>query len=185
MPHDLSDADFWNDAVELVVPLWVAMSLHGYACLGLRHPGTHDNALRPAVVRAVRRLGDLLVARGAITRAELSILEQVEAEHGGLQPEEPGWVGGAVPAAGPVRDGTSARSQSVRATTAPAQRAPVWCFRPERRGAHVQVRVFVGVDAEHLQLAGMLTLDDAAWEAWEEIWTPYALPPRDRGDAQA
>jgi hypothetical protein len=64
MPHRLDDTDFWNDAVELVVPLWVAMAVHGYCCLGLRHPETRDNAQRPAVVRAVRRLGDLLVARG-------------------------------------------------------------------------------------------------------------------------
>jgi hypothetical protein len=64
MPHDLGDANFWNDAVELVVPLGIAMAMHGCCCLGLRHPDTSDHALRPHVVRAVRRLGDLLVARG-------------------------------------------------------------------------------------------------------------------------
>jgi hypothetical protein len=92
--RDHADLEFWNAPVELVIPLWVAMGLHGYACLGLRHPGTQDSALRPAVVRAVRRLGDLLVARGAITREELAVIEQTEAEAGGLSPEEPGWPGG-------------------------------------------------------------------------------------------
>jgi hypothetical protein len=52
---------------------------------------------RAATVRAVRRLGDLLVERGAITREELRQLEQVEAEAGGLQPDEPGWTGGPLP----------------------------------------------------------------------------------------
>lgn len=94
MPHDFEDTPFWNDPVELVLPVWVAMALHGYACLGLRHPDTQDGAMRPAVVRAVRRLGDLLVARGAITHEELRLLERLEAEHGGLQPDEPGWAGG-------------------------------------------------------------------------------------------
>jgi hypothetical protein len=94
MPHDLEDVTFWNDAVDLVVPLWVAMAIHGYCCLGLRHPDTHEGAMRPAVVRAVRRLGDLLVSRGAITREELQLLERLEAENGGLQPEEPSWAGG-------------------------------------------------------------------------------------------
>jgi hypothetical protein len=96
MPHDLTDEPFWNQAVDLVVPLWVAMAIHGYCCLGLRHPETRDNAQRPAVVRAVRRLGDLLVDRGAITREELSLLERLEAEHGGLQPDDQSWGGGTV-----------------------------------------------------------------------------------------
>lgn len=97
MPHDLRDVAFWNEGVDLVLPLWIAMSLHGFALLGLRHPETRDLAQRPAVVRAVRRLGDLLVARGALTREELAQLEQTEAAEGGLHHDEPGWPGGAVP----------------------------------------------------------------------------------------
>jgi hypothetical protein len=100
--HEFTDTAFWQEPVELVIPLWVAMSLHGFACLGLRHPGTRDHANRAATVRAVRRLGDLLVARGAITTEELAMLESVEAQEGGLQPDEPGWAGG------PVGGGTPA-----------------------------------------------------------------------------
>jgi hypothetical protein len=44
----------------------------------------------------------------------------------------------------------------------------------------VYVRVLVGVDADHLQSAGVLTMDAAAWEVWDQIWAPYALPPRPR-----
>ena len=33
MPHNLEDAAFWSQPVELVMPLWIAMSLHGYASL--------------------------------------------------------------------------------------------------------------------------------------------------------
>jgi len=97
MPHRVDDVEFWNQGIELVIPLWVAMSLHGYACLGLRHPEAQDGAMRPAVVRAVRRLGDLLVARGALRRDELALLERLEAANGGLQADEPGWPGGTIP----------------------------------------------------------------------------------------
>jgi len=91
MPRDLKDAEFWSQPVELVIPLWIAMAMHGFLCLALRHPGTRDHVQRPAVVRAVRRLGDLLVARGGLTAVELAAIEGDEAQAGGLQPREPGW----------------------------------------------------------------------------------------------
>jgi hypothetical protein len=95
--HAYTDLSFWHQPVELVMPLWVAMSVHGVLCLGLRHPDTRGLANRAATVRAVRQLGDLLVAKGAITRARLRQLEQVEADAGGLSPDEPGWTGGEGP----------------------------------------------------------------------------------------
>jgi hypothetical protein len=108
--HDLTDTDFWNDPVELVMPLFIAMAVHGHLCLALRHPGTQHTTLRPAVVRAVRRLGDLLVDRGALTKDELALLERVEAEEGGLSPDEPGWPGGALVRLEQVMQETSRRA---------------------------------------------------------------------------
>jgi hypothetical protein len=89
MPHPLDDAACWTQPIELVIPLGIALAMHGHLCLALRHPGTRDHPLRPAVVRAVRRLGDLLVARGALTATELATIEGDEARAGGLQPTEP------------------------------------------------------------------------------------------------
>jgi hypothetical protein len=91
MPHDLQDAGFWSQPVELVIPLWIAMAIHGYLCQALCDPGTRDDFQRPAVVRAVRRLGELLVARGGLTEVELAVIEGTEAQAGGLQPTERAW----------------------------------------------------------------------------------------------
>ncbi len=44
----------------------------------------------------------------------------------------------------------------------------------ERRGdQHVRVSVYVGVDAQHRQLAGTLTLYPEEWDAWQQQlgWT--------------
>lgn len=65
------------------------MAVHGHLCLALRHPGTRDLTTRPLVVRAVKRLGQLMVQQGAFTVEELAAIERVEAEEGGLQPDEP------------------------------------------------------------------------------------------------
>ena len=92
MPHDLEDAHFWSQPVELVIPLWIAMGMHGYLCQALRDPRTRTDHQRPAVVRAVRRLGDLLVARGGLTAVELAAIEGTEAQAGGLSPTEPSWT---------------------------------------------------------------------------------------------
>jgi hypothetical protein len=67
----------------------VALAMHGFLCLALRHPGTRDNESRPMAVRAVKRLGRLMVEVGAFTPEELAAIEQLEAEEGGLQPDEP------------------------------------------------------------------------------------------------
>jgi len=92
MPHRLDDIAFWQQSTELVMPLWIAMAIHGYLCLALRDPRTRTDHQRPAVVRAVRRLGELLVARGGLTAVELAVIEGTEAQAGGLQPDEPGWT---------------------------------------------------------------------------------------------
>jgi len=92
MPHALDDSEFWSQPVELVMPLSIALAIHGHLLLALRHPDTRDHHLRPAVVRAARRLGDLLVARGALTATELAVIEGDEARAGGLQPTEPSWT---------------------------------------------------------------------------------------------
>lgn len=66
--------------IELHVPLYVAMAMLGHLCLALRHPGTRGNQTRPMVVRVVRRLGQLLVAKGALADDELEDVEQLEAQ---------------------------------------------------------------------------------------------------------
>jgi hypothetical protein len=91
MPHPLDDAEFWSQPVELVIPLWIALAMHGYLLLSLRHPDTVGHHERPAVVRAVRRLGVLLVERGGLTADELAVIEGEEAQQGGLSPTEPAW----------------------------------------------------------------------------------------------
>lgn len=53
---------------------------------------------------------------------------------------------------------------------------PVFRFRATPRGPHVEVRVFVGVDTDHLQLAGTLVLTPDQWASWQKVWEPYALP---------
>jgi hypothetical protein len=89
MPHPCEDTAFWAQDIALHVPLYVAMAMHGYLCLALRHPGTRELSNRPVAVRAVTRLGQLFVQHGALTAEELAALEQLEAEEGGLQPDEP------------------------------------------------------------------------------------------------
>jgi hypothetical protein len=89
MPHAFEDTAFWEQEIELHIPLYVALAMHGYLCLALRHPGTRELKNRPMAVRAVKRLGQLMVATGALTREELAALEQLEAEEGGLHPDEP------------------------------------------------------------------------------------------------
>jgi len=89
MPHPFEDHALWQQDIELHVPLYVAMAMHGFLCLALRHPGTCDNKSRPMAVRAVKRLGSLMVAQAALTAEELADIEHTEAEAGGLQPGEP------------------------------------------------------------------------------------------------
>jgi hypothetical protein len=89
MPHALDDTAFWSQDIALHVPLYVALAMHGYLCLALRHPDTRELGNRPMAVRAVKRLGQLMVAVGALTAEELAVIERVEAEEGGLQPGEP------------------------------------------------------------------------------------------------
>jgi hypothetical protein len=89
MPHRVDDAAFWEQDIALHVPLYVALAMHGHLCLALRHPGTRDTESRPMVVRAVKRLGQLFVEQGALTSDELAAIERLEAEEGGLQPDEP------------------------------------------------------------------------------------------------
>ena len=48
-------------------------------------------------------------------------------------------------------------------------------FREERRGAHVHVTVFVGVDKDHLQNAGTLVL---GVEEWPILEAAFALSCR-------
>src|SRR5919109_563783 len=89
MPHRVDDAAFWQQDIALHVPLYVALAMHGHLCLALRHPGTREHESRPMAVRAVKRLGQLMVHVGALTAEELAAIEQIEAEEGGLQPGEP------------------------------------------------------------------------------------------------
>jgi hypothetical protein len=79
MPHRVDDAAFWEQDIALHVPLYVALAMHGHLCLALRHPGTRELESRPMVVRAAKRLGQLMVAMKALSAQELAVIEKLEA----------------------------------------------------------------------------------------------------------
>jgi hypothetical protein len=83
MLHDFEDTAFWQQDIALHVPLYVVLAMHApdrfNPGLALRHPDTRDNESRPMAVRAVKRLG----------HPGLKLAEGLEAEAGGLQPDEP------------------------------------------------------------------------------------------------
>jgi hypothetical protein len=57
--------------------LFVWMAVHGYLCLGLRHPGAQGSS-RAYVEDFARKLGRILVERGILTGAELAEAERLE-----------------------------------------------------------------------------------------------------------
>lgn len=78
--------DFSDRPVDLELPVVATaltwMAIHGYLCLGLRHPGT-QGAGHPshAMVRDfVEQLGEHLVDIGLMTADEVSMVQRVEAE---------------------------------------------------------------------------------------------------------
>lgn len=64
--------------VLLEVDLLTLMAIHGYLCLGLRHPGASPGDTRNLVLRFVESAGSNLVRGGLLTRAELALVHRVE-----------------------------------------------------------------------------------------------------------
>jgi len=82
MPH--SDEAVWMQRITLELNLLTIMALHGNLCLALRHPANRGPSTH-LVAAVVRQLGEVLLARGALTAAELADVYAVEAEEGGCR----------------------------------------------------------------------------------------------------
>ena len=78
------DETVWRKHVTLELSLLTVMAVHGNLCLALRHPANRGPSTR-LVVALVRQLGEFLVARGALTAAELAEVYAVESAEGGFR----------------------------------------------------------------------------------------------------
>lgn len=78
--------DFSNRPVDLEVPMVATaltwMAVHGYLCLGLRHPATRGSThpSHAVVQDFVEALGEHLVDVGLLTADELALVQRVEAD---------------------------------------------------------------------------------------------------------
>lgn len=78
------DETVWRQHVTLELNVLTVMAIHGNLCLALRHPANRGPSTR-LVAAVVHQLGELLVARGALTAAELAEVYAVETEEGGFR----------------------------------------------------------------------------------------------------
>jgi len=77
------DPQLWLQRVTLEGDLLTWLAVHGYLCLALRHPAMTGPS-RHLVAAVVRQLGEVLVARGALTAAELAEVSRGEAADDGF-----------------------------------------------------------------------------------------------------
>jgi hypothetical protein len=68
------------EKVGLNATLHTWLSVHGYLCLALRHPGIPAGPARELVEDFVKKLGRVCVATGLLTELELRLAENVEQE---------------------------------------------------------------------------------------------------------
>jgi len=73
----------WMQHVTRELNLLTIMAIHGNLCLALRHPANRGPSTQ-LVAAVVRQLGEVLVARGALTAAELAEVYAVEAKEDGF-----------------------------------------------------------------------------------------------------
>jgi len=77
------DETVWRQRVTLDLNLLTIMAIHGNLCLALRHPANSGPSTQ-LVAAVVRQLGEVLVARRALTAAELAEVYAVEAKADGF-----------------------------------------------------------------------------------------------------
>lgn len=76
-----NDPDFWTTEHQFSFRFSTLnlMTLHGFLCLALRHPGVQDHLCRPAIEQLVKQIGQVLVDLGALTSEQLTQIEKTEA----------------------------------------------------------------------------------------------------------
>lgn len=78
----IDDPDFWlrKHQFSFYFNTLNLMTLHGFLCLALRHPGTQDHLCMPAITMLMKQIGIVLVDLGALTPEQVTQIEKIEAE---------------------------------------------------------------------------------------------------------